>query len=192
MSFHITQPGKPSPPDRRGLMRQKSRNSQCHSYPKGRQVHWARWAFVVLVASACGSVDDKFAAETSDEYTEPLGEVTIGEPGGRVFTLSTAGAALAADDGGAPPPRADSGAGTFEGGLFDASRDAFGGSAGSVGAGGAAGFAGSFGSGGSFGGSAGVGGSVGGTGGFAGNFGTGGAAGKGGGFDGGVGPSGPS
>src|SRR3954449_9831635 len=31
------------------------------------------------VGAGCGGADDKFAAETDDEYTEPLTDVTIGE-----------------------------------------------------------------------------------------------------------------
>ena len=126
-------------------------NKGHHPGPKGR-VRWARWAMVVLVASACGSADDaKFAAQTDDEYTTPLENVTIGEPNGRVITYNASGGAmLAAEDGGVGKggsgPGFDAGTGTGAGG--------------SAGAGGSFGTGGSIiGTGGSFGGSAGKGGS---------------------------------
>jgi hypothetical protein len=129
-------------------------------HPRRRNGHkgLARWALIVVVGTACGSADDNFAAETSDEYNEPLGEVTIGEPGGIVTTFPAQEGFVAEDvDGGVGS--ADAGTG-IEGGP------------GKAGAGGSGGFAGAgtgggpIGSGGSFGGST-VG--VGGSGGFAGS-----------------------
>src|SRR5262245_50082940 len=65
-------------------------------------------AVVTIVAVSCsGRVDDRFAAETFDEYTDPLTDVVIGEPGKPApeeSTASTSEALAAADaDGGAPP-----------------------------------------------------------------------------------------
>ena len=133
----------------------------------------ARWAMIALVGTACGSADDKFAAETSDEYTEPLGEITIGEPGGVVTTFPAQEGFIAEDfDGGI--------------GVADASGGFEGGAAGSFGSGGRAGAGGSTGVGGTGGGPIGSGGSFGGKGGT-------GVGGFAGGFpDGGVGGFGPS
>ena len=150
-------------------MRDECDSNKSHPNRRKRTLQLARWGMVVLVASACGSAD-KFAAETDDEYTEPLGEVTIGEPGGIVTTFP-ASDSLAAEDGGVGP--ADAGF-PIEGGP--------GGRGGAGGAGGTTvGAGGSFGTGGSVIGT-GSGGSKGGS------FGTGGFAGAGGG--GGFGPSG--
>ncbi|HMI88822.1 MAG TPA: LamG domain-containing protein [Polyangiaceae bacterium] len=130
-------------------MREAVAKDEGQAYPQRRHFRWARWALALLVSSACGSADDKFAAQTSDEYTEPLGEVTIGEPGGRVTTFSGSAALLTpqgvlAEDGGADFPDVRS--------SFDSGTDTMGG--GGAGAGsGAGGFAGSFGTAGSFGGS---------------------------------------
>ncbi|HXU62079.1 MAG TPA: LamG-like jellyroll fold domain-containing protein, partial [Polyangia bacterium] len=120
------------------------------------------------VGGCTEKVDPKFAAETYDEYAEPLADAVIGTPegtkvigpGGETTFLP---AALAA---GAPRPGAGGSTGV----------------AGRMGAGGSTGTAGSLGAGGSVGGSFGAGGSVGGS------FGAGGSVGMGGipGGDGGV------
>jgi len=123
----------------------------------------ARWALMVLVGTACGSADDKFAAETTDEYTEPLGEITIGEPGGLVTTFPAQEGFVAEDDGGAGSMDAGPGSDGGAAGSFGA-----GGRAGAGGSTGVGGSAGTFGSGGSFGGKGGAVG-VGGSGGFAGS-----------------------
>ena len=125
-------------------MRDDSRiNTGQRRRPNGHR-GWARWALVVVVASACGSADDKFAAETSDEYVDPLGEVTIGEPGGIVTTFPAQPGSLAADE--------DGGTGPVDAGpdvpMFDASFDIGGGSGGRSGAGGSFGVGGSAGRGG--------------------------------------------
>jgi hypothetical protein len=123
----------------------------------------ARWALVLLVGSACGSAD--FAADTSDEYLEPLGEVTIGEPGGLVTTFPAQAGALAADeDGGVGPVDAgmdarfdvDAGGGGGSGAGGSSGRGGGGtttggGGIGKAGSFGSGGFAGNFDGGGSFG-----------------------------------------
>jgi hypothetical protein len=145
----------------------------------------------VLLASSCGSHDDKFAAETADEYTEPLDDVTIGEPDGRVTTFSASAALLAATDGGTDE--------TPDASSIDVFPDSFNGTGGSFGAGGAGGGAGAFAGGGSVTGSGtvgaggfGVGGSVGVGGSGPGTGGKGGFGGTAGSRDGGGGSFGPS
>lgn len=121
-------------------MRDECRSNKSHVHRRKEHFRLSRWAMVALVASACGAAD-KFAAETDDEYTGPLGEVTIGEPGGVVKTFPASGVSLAA----AEEAGVDAG-----GGNMDASTGFDGGTKGSFGSGGSAGSAGSFGKGGSF------------------------------------------
>lgn len=87
-------------------MRDRCRKNEGDPRRTRGHLGWSRWALALMVASACSSADDKFAAETSDEYTEPLtDEVTIGEPGGIVRTYAPGQyLALAMEDGGAPTP----------------------------------------------------------------------------------------
>jgi Concanavalin A-like lectin/glucanases superfamily len=50
---------------------------------------FANLSLLLLLGAGCGARDDKFAAQTDDEYTEPLSDVTIGELGKPTVTLSS-------------------------------------------------------------------------------------------------------
>src|SRR6266511_4337510 len=78
----------------------------------------AKVSLLFLLSSACGSsIDDRFSAETYDEYTEPLTNVTIGTR----ETMGATSQALEAADGGSadagvpPPPDGTSGTGGSSG-----------------------------------------------------------------------------
>jgi hypothetical protein len=70
-------------------------------------------ALVTIAAGACSSgVDDRFAAESYDEYTEPLTDVVIGEPGKPVPDSAVAPGAEAA-----AAPATDAGPSSFPSGF---------------------------------------------------------------------------
>src|SRR3954466_16158429 len=84
---------------------------------------------VLMMGAGCSSAgDDRFSAETYDEYTGPLTSVTIGE-GAKTIVIGN----LAAADGGPDPVPGQSDAGVVGGGTGGSGIGGTGGSVGQAG-----------------------------------------------------------
>jgi Concanavalin A-like lectin/glucanases superfamily len=105
------------------------------------------WSYAVsllglcVVPLGCGSADDKFAAESYDEYTQPLTDAVIGTPSGTITIGSDAsvGKAGGSSVAGGGPVLGAGGASGGSGPTTGGTGPTTGGAAGSFGVGGAAG-----------------------------------------------------